>query len=275
MIFGLASSVCTLFLIATGALYSEYAGRLALFLDAVINLSAFLFFTFVSISGNTVFAFFAALAISSAVVYVSALIIEYLKADPFVAAVALSLIIEGALSALSVKIFGTRGILTSANFVFSRTQVRITAAIISSALSAFLIIFLKTSVKGLYFRITGTDSAVLEARGIDSSSYKCAAWVITAMCASTAGCFYAAEISSFVPNIAGGRGWIALVLVFLGRKKPLFIAAASVFFAAAEYCASYLPNALQNIPPALLISLPYIAALVIISVMPRKVDGRR
>ena len=75
MIFGLASSVCTLFLIATGALYSEYAGRLALFLDAVINLSAFLFFTFVSISGNTVFAFFAALAISSAVVYVSALII--------------------------------------------------------------------------------------------------------------------------------------------------------------------------------------------------------
>ena len=95
------------------------------------------------------------------------------------------------------------------------------------------------------------------------------------MCASTAGCFYAAEISSFVPNIAGGRGWIALVLVFLGRKKPLFIAAASVFFAAAEYCASYLPNALQNIPPALLISLPYIAALVIISVMPRKTDGRR
>lgn len=268
MILGLAASSCTLFLIAAGALYSEYAGRLALFLDAVINLSAFLFFTLASATGNTIFAFFAAVVISSMIVYASALIIEFLKADPFVAAIALSLIIEGTITAISVNIFGTRGVLTSGNFMFPRADVRLKAAVVCAALSVLLIIFLKTSVKGLYFRIAGTDSAVLEARGINSASYKCAAWLVTAFCASSAGCFYAAEISSFVPNIAGGRGWIALVLVFLGRKKPLYIAAAALFFAASEYSASYLPNALPNIPPALLISLPYLAALAVISVMP-------
>ncbi len=268
MILGLAASSCSLFLIAAGALYSEYAGRLALFLDAVINLSAFLFFTLFSITGSTIFAFFAAVVISSMIVYASALIIEYLKADPFVAAIALSLIIEGTITAISVNIFGTRGVLISEKFIFPRADVRLTAAVVCAALSAFLIIFLKTSVKGLYFRIAGTDSAVLEARGINSASYKCAAWPVSAFCASSAGCFYAAEISSFVPNIAGGRGWIALVLVFLGRKKPLYIAAAALFFAAAEYSASYLPNALPNIPPALLISLPYLAALAVISILP-------
>lgn len=268
MILGLAASSCSLFLIAAGALYSEYAGRLALFLDAVINLSAFLFFTLASATGNTIFAFFAAVVISSMIVYASALIIEFLKADPFVAAIALSLIIEGTITAISVNIFGTRGVLTSENFMFPRADVRLTAAVVCAALSALLIIFLNTSVKGLYFRIAGTDSAVLEARGINSASYKCAAWLVSAFCASSAGCFYAAEISSFVPNIASGRGWIALVLVFLGRKKPLYIAAAALFFAAAECFASYLPNTLPNIPPALLISLPYLAALAVISVLP-------
>ena len=268
MILGLAASSCTLFLIAAGALYSEYAGRLALFLDAVINLSAFLFFTLFSVTGSTIFVFFAAVVISSMIVYASALLTEYLKADPFVAAIALSLIIEGTITAISVNIFGTRGVLTSEKFIFPRADVRLTAAVVCAALSALLIIFLKTSVKGLYFRIAGTDSAVLEARGINSVSYKCAAWPVSAFCASSAGCFYAAEISSFVPNIAGGRGWIALVLVFLGRKKPLYIAAAALFFAAAECFASYLPNTLPNIPPALLISLPYLAALAVISVMP-------
>ena len=268
MILGLAASSCTLFLIAAGALYSAYAGRLALFLDAVINLSAFLFFTLASATGNTIFAFFAAVVISSMIVYASALIIEFLKADPFVAAIALSLIIEGTITAISVNIFETRGVLTSEKFIFPRADVRLTAVVVCAALSALLIIFLKTSVKGLYFRIAGTDSAVLEARGINSASYKCAAWPVSAFCASSAGCFYAAEISSFVPNIAGGRGWIALVLVFLGRKKPLYIAAAALFFAAAECFASYLPNTLPNIPPALLISLPYLAALAVISVLP-------
>ncbi len=268
MILGLAASSCSLFLIAAGALYSEYAGRLALFLDAVINLSAFLFFTLFSVTGSTIFAFFAAVLISSMIVYASALIIEFLKADPFVAAIALSLIIEGTITAISVNIFGTRGVLTSEKFMFPRADVRLTAAVVCAALSALLIIFLNTSVKGLYFRIAGTDSAVLEARGINSASYKCAAWLVSAFCASSAGCFYAAEISSFVPNIAGGRGWIALVLVFLGRKKPLYIAAAALFFAAAECFASYLPNTLPNIPPALLISLPYLAALAVISVLP-------
>ena len=44
-------------------------------------------------------------------------------------------------------------------------------------------------------------------------------------------------------------------------------------FAAAEYASSYLPNTLPNIPSALLIALPYIAALVVISALPRERTG--
>ena len=54
---------------------------------------------------------------------------------------------------------------------------------------------------------------------------------------------------------------------------PLFIGAAALFFAAAEYASAYLPNALPNIPSALLIALPYIAALAVISALPRERTG--
>ena len=78
MILGILASASALLLIAVGALYSEYAGRLALFLDAAINLSAFLFFTFFSVTGNAVFAFCLAVFVSSALIYGSALTIERL-----------------------------------------------------------------------------------------------------------------------------------------------------------------------------------------------------
>ena len=272
MILGIAASASALFLIAVGALYSEYSGRLALFLDAVINLAAFLFFAFSARTANIPLAFALAVAMPVAAVALFARAVDHVKADPFIASLAFALIIEGTITALSVGMFGTRGVLSSERFAFIRSEAKGIAACSEAALSAALIAFLHFSVKGVYFRIAGTNADVLEARGVSSAAYKRRAWCIASFCAAVAGCAYAAELSSFVPNLAGGRGWIALVLVFLGRKNAAFIAAAAVFFAGAEYASSYLPNSFPRLPPALLIALPYLAALAVIAVIPKAKD---
>ncbi len=270
MILSIAASASALFLIAIGALYSEYSGRLALFLDAIINLAAFLFFAFSAHTGRIPLAFALAVLLATAAVALFAGAVDHFKADPFIASLAFALIIEGAITALSVRFFGTRGVLSSERFAFVRGRVKGITAFADAAVSVGLIVFLKCSVKGVYFRIAGTNAPVLDARGVSSAAYKRRAWRIAALCAAVAGCGYAAELSSFVPNLAGGRGWIALALVFLGRKNAIFIACAALFFASAEYAASYLPNVFPQLPSALLIALPYLAALIVIAVIPKE-----
>ena len=45
---------CPLILCSIGALFTEYAGCLALFLDGLVSFSAFLFYTFTVITGSPV-----------------------------------------------------------------------------------------------------------------------------------------------------------------------------------------------------------------------------
>ena len=87
--------------------------------------------------------------------------------------------------------------------------------------------------------------------------------------ASCAGCILPFTLSSYVPNISSGRGWTALAVVFLGRKNTAAVFAAVFVFAAAQYAANNIQNITGSVTPALLISLPYIVALLLIFVLPR------
>ena len=48
----LLSYACPLILCSLGALFTEYAGCLALFLDGLVSFSAFLFYTFTAATGS-------------------------------------------------------------------------------------------------------------------------------------------------------------------------------------------------------------------------------
>ena len=104
------------------------------------------------------------------------------------------------------------------------------------------------------------------------SACRTAAWCIAAFYGALAGCILSFRLSSFVPNISSGRGWLALAAVFLGRRTGWGTAAAVIVLCAAEYFAANLQNVFQNIASPLLIALPYIASLALIVLVP---DTRR
>lgn len=260
-----------LLLAATGALFSEYAGRLALFLEGIISFSAFSFFALSIATKSVVVGFILTLILCTLMETFFAYLFEKTKANIFIAAIGLNLLFAALPSFLSSIIFKTRGVLTSEFFQFDAIFVKHFAVFLGLLLIATSILFLSKTKQGLYLRITGSDPDVLNARGINVELCKIKSWTLCGFFGSVSGCLLALRISSFVPNISSGRGWMALAAVFLGNKKPMRMAIMTLIFCAADYFSTNLQNLIPAIPSALLLSLPYIVALVLI-IVPKPFD---
>lgn len=259
------ASACPLLLCSIGALFSEYAGVLALFMDGLISFSAFLTYaltiathsSFVGMCGSTV--------ICVALVILFGLIIEKCKGQVFIAAIAMNLLFSAMVSFLSSTIFGTRGVLTSPDFVFGLQTVYVTTIVITVLLLAGGICFLIFNRYGIYIRITGLYPDVLLAKGGNPALCRLCSWGIAAFYAAVAGGFLTFRLSSFVPNISSGRGWMALAAVFLGKKNPIKIVTCVIVFCLADIFAANIQNFLAVVPSSLILSFPYIVALLLIS----------
>ncbi|MCR4742988.1 MAG: ABC transporter permease [Treponema sp.] len=256
--------ICPLLLCSIGALYSEYAGRLALFMEALITFSGFLTYTFTIYTGSPIIATLLSLLLSMLVIFTASLLVEKFKANPFISALALNLLLGALTTLLSSKLWGNRGVLTSEEFQFSVNSVRVTCVIISFITIGLGLIFLRYTKAGLYLRISGSDPEVLRAKGVKTLNYRILSWTMAALFSSLAGSFLVFRISSFVPNISSGRGWMALAAVYLGKKKAWKISLSIFIFCLADILATYLQNYIPQIPSAILLSLPYFIMLLLI-----------
>ena len=264
---------CPLLLAATGALFSEYAGCLALFLDSAITLSGFFTYTFSVLTGSVVGGIILSCICMTALCLLFAFIVEKSKAERFIAAIAINLFFGGLVSLLSSLIFKTRGVLTSSQFVFKTGQVNIFSICITVVIVSLAIIFITKSQKGIYFRITGSDSDVLLVRGVDPALYRILSWGLAGFAAGLAGSIMTLRVSSFVPNLASGKGWLALAAVFMGRRRLWKISLFVIIFCLIEYGALLIQNYIPAMPSSVILALPYIVSLAI-TFFPDKVRER-
>ena len=102
------SNSCPLILCSLGALYSEFAGVLALFLEGMICLSGFLFFLFSTLTQNVVLGFILSIISGSLITFLISLAIEKFKANYFIAGTATNLLFASIISCLSSIFFKTR-----------------------------------------------------------------------------------------------------------------------------------------------------------------------
>lgn len=263
MIFSMISSACPLLLCALGALFTEYAGILAMFIDGLLTFSSFMFYFFTIITGSSFFAAFLTIIFAAGLVLGLSFIVEKTKANPFMAGIGMNLLFSSLTSLFSSLFFHTQGVLYSPDFSFKPITVNAVSIPVTIALIIAAALFLKFTRAGVYFRITGSDCDVLEAKGVHPSIYRIFSWVIAATFTGIAGIFLSMRISSFVPNIASGRGWMALAAVFLGRKKIWKISLFTLIFCAADILSSSIQNFIPSIPSAFLLSFPYLIAVAL------------
>lgn len=272
IIYSVVSNSAPLLLASFGALISEHTDRMALFLDGVINMSAFLCFYFTTAFNSSTAGALGAVGAVCVFVLFSSLLSEKIHANHLLVSLSLNIIAGGIVSVLSARLFHTRGVLTSPGFVFGAEKTRAVTTLLSVALVASGGAFLRFTKTGLYLRITGSDFDVLASRGIPPQRLRLLSQVAAALYGGSAGCILSARLSAFVPNIAGGTGWTALAVVFLGKKNTAAITAVALAFSAAQFCASNIQNihGFSSAPSSLLLALPYLTALALIIAVPNK-----
>jgi len=81
--------------------------------------------------------------------------------------------------------------------------------------------------------------------------------VLSGIGCGAAGALLALDIGAYVPNMTGGRGWIALVALYIAGKRPLGLLATVLLFSTANAAATVLQG-MTGIPDSLLLASPFL-----------------
>lgn len=288
-VLGDAASIMTpLLFAALGGLFTELSGTLNIALEGLISTGAFFAAAAAGTSRNLVVGTAAGIAAAALVSALYGAATQKLKANEFIAGLATNLLASGMTIVLSQQIFKTKGVIS-----FAIPSIPRPAGIFRSLpllgelvfrhdLFAYLgwaavpltwLAIAKTPF-GMRLRASGSSPDSIAALGLKPERYRFWAAIISGAACGLAGSSLSLGLSAYVPNIASGRGWIALVAIYLGRKRPAGIFAACLLFAVADSFANYAQGFL-NVPPDFILALPYLVSLIalIAGAAMRKVRG--
>lgn len=119
---------------------------------------------------------------------------------------------------------------------------------------------------GLKLRAVGEHPRAADTAGINVFRIRYIGVLISGAAAGMAGAYLVlSQLGIFRDNIVAGRGFIALAIVIFGRWNPYKAAIAALVFGAADALQLSLQIFAFNIPPQLLLSLPYVLTILAMS----------
>jgi ABC-type uncharacterized transport system permease subunit len=123
---------------------------------------------------------------------------------------------------------------------------------------------------GLRLRAVGENPAAVDAAGVSVAALRYRAVLIAgALCGAAGAYISTAEAAGFVRDMTGGRGYIALAALILGRWRPWRTLGACLLFGALDALAvrlqgTVLPG-IGQVPPQALQALPYVMTVVLLA----------
>lgn len=115
---------------------------------------------------------------------------------------------------------------------------------------------------GLALRATGENPRAADSAGVPVPAVRYLAVTLSSALAALGGSHLVlSQVHMFSENMSGGRGFLALAIVILGRWKPVWIGVAALFFGACEAVQLTLQFANPSIPYQLFLILPYVASI--------------
>jgi general nucleoside transport system permease protein len=119
---------------------------------------------------------------------------------------------------------------------------------------------------GLLTRAAGENPKAVESAGQPLQSVRYSAVLVAGIGAGMAGSFFPLVVAgAYSDSIIGGRGWLAIMLVILGRWRPWSVFVGALAFAYLDSLAFTLAVTRPDIPTQFLKMVPYAAAIVIIA----------
>jgi simple sugar transport system permease protein len=270
-------------LAATGGLFTELAGMLNIALEGLMLIGAFFSVVFAGLTGSLAAGVALGILSAMAAALLFGLISLNLKANIFIAGLATNLLASGLTIVLAFQMFKNKGVV---RFELGKLPVLAIPALERIPLAgdllfghnvlvylSWLIVLASALVIyrtpfGLRLRGTGLNAATIASLGLRPRAYQLAGILISGFTCGLAGAVLTLNLAAFVPNITSGRGWIALVAIYLGNKTPWGIVVASFVFGLAEAFSNYAQGAIK-VPADFILAFPYgitVLAMILYSI---------
>lgn len=281
-----AVEIMTPFLLAAiGGLFTELTGMLNIALEGLILTGAFFSVIFAAATGSLFLGILLGILCAMLLALLFGAITIYLRANVFITGLATNLFASGFTVVLAFQIFHTKGNIQFPNLpslpVFSVPAFLQRIPIIGDVLFGhniivyitWLIVVIATVVIyrtpfGMRMRGTGMNEQTIAPLGLNPKHYQLSGILISGFTCGLAGAMLTIQLAAFVPNISSGRGWIALVAIYLGNRTPAGIFIASFVFGLAESFSNYAQGALK-IPVDFILALPWlitVAAMILYAI---------
>ena len=122
------------------------------------------------------------------------------------------------------------------------------------------------TVFGLRTRACGEHPLAAETAGINVYVIRYANVILSGALAGLGGAYFTLQqIGNFLPNMTGGRGFIALAAMIFGKWTPIGTFLASLLFAGADAFSGRLQISGVNFPYQILGMLPYIITIIVVA----------
>ncbi|MBB6482187.1 ABC transporter permease [Spirochaeta isovalerica] len=256
-----------LLIAAMGGLITELAGVLNIALEGMILAGAFAAVLAVDLTGSLTAGFIAAMAVSGLLAVLFSFTSLKLKGNIFVTGLAINLITPPLIAMVSKLFYGSGGVirLTADSLHLTTASAAVWVLFFTGSIWAIL----KYTPLGLHIRTAGTDPDFLFSRGIRPERIQSLVIIASGLLCGLSGAIISLKLGVFIPGISAGKGWIALVAVYLGFKKPFPVLLACFIFALAESLSDSAQGIIE-IPANLILSFPYfitITGLVLFSII--------
>ena len=246
---------------ALGGVLTERAGVLNIGLEGLILAGAFAAVAGANATGSLAAGLLAGGAAGALLATVYSVACIEMRANIFVAGLATNLLAAGLVPYASALLFGTRGVVRLVPEPGFPAVLGVPLmVVVAAALAIATSVALFRTPFGMRLRATGGNPEALLARALSPDRYRRIAMVLSGVLAGFAGAEVSLRLGVYLPNISAGRGWIALVAVFLGMRHPIGAVGAALVFALFESFAGA-AQGFTEIPGTLLLGLPYLITL--------------
>jgi len=245
-----------------GGLFPALAGTLNIALEGMLLAGAFSSLAVYYFSGSAAMAVAAAAACAAALCALHIFTALKLRANIFICGLAVNLLSGALCTVVSGGLFAAKGTITLQNSAYSGASDLVYPYLFSAIFLLFIAhVVIYNTPFGYRLRACEKNGESLISLGIEPDFYKITAMLICAVFCGIGGSFLSLNLGAFVPGMSAGKGWIALVVIFLGGRKPFGLLAAVLVFAAAESFTNY-AQGFWKLPSEFILSLPYVCTLI-------------
>jgi general nucleoside transport system permease protein len=262
---------------ALGAAIAERSGVYNVGLEGSMLMGAFGAAAGTFLTGSPYYGALIGCSLGTALGLLQALLTVSLRSDQLVAGIAVNLFCAGITAFLSRLVFGSKQDATTLpGFeplpIPGLSSIPVLGpSLFSQDILAYLLMVMTLVASfvlyrthaGLALRVTGENPKAADSAGVPVQKVRAIAVVISSALAATGGAHLVlAQIHVFAENMGGGRGFLALAIVILGRWHPMLVLLAAVFFGLCDALQLSLQFSHPEVPYQLFLMLPYIASIV-------------